>query len=659
MTSLSGARRLVLAAFGTLYGLSLAAATYQAGPDLELARSAPVIVRATVVSQEARLETVGGKTWPFTFVTLARLETIRGSVPEAFSVKLPGGKVGDSVSWVAGTPRFATGGEVVLFLERATGGSGAYRLTEFGLSKFDLVADGAGRRFAVRSAFGARQDLVLADRSDVLATLSEKKSVPARDADSFLRVLRDMAAGREAADRDIAWREPETGDRGGLRRKWVNIGGREPGNGCGADPCLFRWFWGAGAFPSPDGVVTVAGTQTNLTNDDAAGCGTDSVCDVQHAIDEWHGVAATDVRYSGPAATGNVEVTLDALQDYQGGTAWTTALGCGPGTIGLGGPSEASGPRTYRGDGNYFAPQHGDVSMRKVTCSQGYSARTFKTAVMHELGHTLGLGHPDDDQSIPGQRHPVESIHSSTSQAEWDSAVMTSVVPDSTPDVPQPDDIQAIQFYYTTGSLGTNPTASFTFAPSSPAAGTPVTFTDTSTGTPVGWNWSFGDPSSGSSNTSTSHNPTHTFSSPGSYTVTLTAGSATGTGSTTRTVTVGGGTGGCTPSASTLCLNADRFAVSAVFRTNQGQTGNAIGTKLTADSGYFYFFSASNIEIVTKVLGACGINNHYWVFAAGLTNVEVTLRVRDTQNGSEKTYFNPLGTAFQPVQDTSAFETCP
>ena len=124
MTSLSGARRLVLAAFGTLYGLSLAAATYQAGPDLELARSAPVIVRATVVSQEARLETVGGKTWPFTFVTLARLETIRGSVPEAFSVRLPGGKVGDFVSWVAGTPRFATGGEVVLFLERATAGPG-------------------------------------------------------------------------------------------------------------------------------------------------------------------------------------------------------------------------------------------------------------------------------------------------------------------------------------------------------------------------------------------------------------------------------------------------------------------------------------------------------------------------------------------------------
>jgi hypothetical protein len=47
------------------------------------------------------------------------------------------------------------------------------------------------------------------------------------------------------------------------------------------------------------------------------------------------------------------------------------------------------------------------------------------------------------------------------------------------------------------------------------------------------------------------------------------------------------------------------------------------------------------------------------VFAAGLTNVEVTLNVTDTRNGTPKTYFNPLGTPYAPVQDTSAFATCP
>ncbi len=31
----------------------------------------------------------------------------------------------------------------------------------------------------------------------------------------------------------------------------------------------------------------------------------------------------------------------------------------------------------------------------------------------------------------------------------------------------------------------------------------------------------------------------------------------------------------------------------------------------------------------------------------------------DTQTGAVKTYDNPQGTAFRPIQDSSAFATCP
>jgi len=44
---------------------------------------------------------------------------------------------------------------------------------------------------------------------------------------------------------------------------------------------------------------------------------------------------------------------------------------------------------------------------------------------------------------------------------------------------------------------------------------------------------------------------------------------------------------------------------------------------------------------------------------AGLTDVEVELRVTDTETGDLKTYVNPQGKRFQPVQDTQAFATCP
>ena len=118
------------------------------------------------------------------------------------------------------------------------------------------------------------------------------------------------------------------------------------------------------------------------------------------------------------------------------------------------------------------------------------------------------------------------------------------------------------------------------------------------------------------------------------------------------------GSAPCVPDDHTLCLNDNRFAISARFRTSDTAETDATGVKLTGDSGYFWFFNPANIEVVIKVLGACGINDHYWVFATGLTNVEVTLSVTDTQSDTTKPYVNTLGVAFAPIQDTSAFD-CP
>ena len=61
--------------------------------------------------------------------------------------------------------------------------------------------------------------------------------------------------------------------------------------------------------------------------------------------------------------------------------------------------------------------------------------------------------------------------------------------------------------------------------------------------------------------------------------------------------------------------------------------------------------------MVVKVLEACSVNQNRWVFAGGLTNVEVNIQVTDTNRAGAipKTYTNPQGAAFQPIQDTSAF----
>jgi len=123
-----------------------------------------------------------------------------------------------------------------------------------------------------------------------------------------------------------------------------------------------------------------------------------------------------------------------------------------------------------------------------------------------------------------------------------------------------------------------------------------------------------------------------------------------------RTVTPGP----CIPSDTATCLGAGgRFKVEATWKTGAGAAGPAHAVPLTTDSGYLWFFDANNVEAIVKVLDACSFSGHFWVFAGGLTNVETTLTVTDTQAGVVRTYFNPQNTAFQPLQDTAAFATCP
>lgn len=111
----------------------------------------------------------------------------------------------------------------------------------------------------------------------------------------------------------------------------------------------------------------------------------------------------------------------------------------------------------------------------------------------------------------------------------------------------------------------------------------------------------------------------------------------------------------CVANAMNLCLGGGRYQVRAAFRTPQGITGNATGVSLTGTTGYFWFFSPDNAEVFVKVLDGCVVNSRKWVFAAGMTNVNVVLTVTDTVTGVTRTYENPINTPFAPVQDVAAF----
>jgi len=114
----------------------------------------------------------------------------------------------------------------------------------------------------------------------------------------------------------------------------------------------------------------------------------------------------------------------------------------------------------------------------------------------------------------------------------------------------------------------------------------------------------------------------------------------------------------CTAGATTLCIGDGRFKVQARW-TTASTSGPAQVVSQNSTSGQFFFFDANNTELTVKVIDACSYNNRFWFFASGLTDVQVVITVTDTQTGKVRQYFNPRGKSYAPVQDVSAFATCP
>jgi hypothetical protein len=111
--------------------------------------------------------------------------------------------------------------------------------------------------------------------------------------------------------------------------------------------------------------------------------------------------------------------------------------------------------------------------------------------------------------------------------------------------------------------------------------------------------------------------------------------------------------GTCAAGPGALCLLDGRFRVEVSWETGDA-AGDGTAIPLTDQSGLFWFFNSSNIELVVKALDGRPINGHYWIFFGALSDVKYQIQVTDTLTGNLKTYLNPAGNLCgQP--DTEAF----
>jgi hypothetical protein len=132
---------LAAAACGLL-AIVAAAATFIRMDLPALARAAQLVVRVRCTGSRAQWES--GSIWTFTDFEV--LETFKGAAPQTLRVRLPGGRVAHLETHVEGAPRFSTGEEAVLFLEKTSAG-------DYGITSW------AQGTFRVRRATGGEQRL--------------------------------------------------------------------------------------------------------------------------------------------------------------------------------------------------------------------------------------------------------------------------------------------------------------------------------------------------------------------------------------------------------------------------------------------------------------------------------------------------------------------
>ncbi len=317
-----------------------------------------------------------------TVTEIALEETFKGTATAITRIHEPGGIAGDEARIVPGAPTLLDGEHVLLFLSRREDGS--FAITDLQLGCFRFARD---------------NELLVRDSSEIHGwDLDGTPHLePLRSASAFLEFVHDVARGSKTSS-------PAT------------------------DENVLKSDGGIHASPRSDAVYTAS----SYTMQYASGLGT-----------RWN-TFPNSVKWnqgnneSGPLGTGTSQITAAFAAWNAHGTNYVlatsnanskgftdgadgvnnfvfeknlTAAGVQPfsctsgGALGMGGMTAANfggGAHVFRGE-TFGTTLEADVSM-----NQGLSACTaaqltadqFKSVIVHELGHTLGLRHSDQNRKL-------------------------------------------------------------------------------------------------------------------------------------------------------------------------------------------------------------------------------------------------------------------
>jgi len=300
-------------------------------------------------------------------------------------------------------------------------------------------------------------------------------------------------------------------------------------------------------------------------------------------------------------------------------------------------------------------PNLSDAQRMASATSGGTNLHWVGAKVTAESGGLLttganGQGHVQ--MYAPSPREPGSSV------SHWDTALVPNELMEPSKNADSQDLVSTLALKDTGWRLATDPVCTYTVSPLTAtiaAAGAGATASVTTT---AGCAWTA---TSNAAFLTINSGATGTGSGTVQYTVAANTGAAR-----TGTLTVAGKTvtvnqdaasgGGCTGTATDLCLLSGRFRVSVAWKNpyDGGTTGVGTAIPRTNETGLYWFFASSNIELMIKILDGRAANGHFWVFYGALSDVEYTITITDVQTSTTKTYFNP-GKTLGSKADITAF----
>jgi Dual-action HEIGH metallo-peptidase. len=568
-------RMLVVSLLAT--ATALQAITYIVPNDRDLVRRSEAIVIATALESHSQYTTDGRIV---TIATMSLGEVIKGELGGQSSIDLTeaGGFVGDHATAIPGSPRYAAGKQYMVFMRRTTDGWATYG---FSLGKFEFVSDLNGRQILTR---GGSDEIF---GWDEMTNASHVETL--RDAIGFQTFIRTVMASADAPARADYFV-----DRGAVVLQSQLSFTPKPLAGFTRPDYLMtgnvRWQsptanfdYCCSPFTVPGGLDGPGGIAAGTGNWTGAGAGV------------HYGVGAAN-----PAATHGL-VSADGVNAvlFNDPSDQVPA-----GVAAIGGISNATGTYNTLGDGfTYFNTVEVDVVVGK---SFSTNQATFNGVMTHEIGHTLGFRHSDQNADSNG---PCVSPSPCTS-----NAIMNHIIAFNQQTLLQWD-LDAVQTVYGSGPVCNAPAVTTQPASQSIASGSQANLSVAASGTaPLTYQWYIG--TSGTTTTpvngatSTTFNPSPTTTT--NYWVRVSGCSLTAN-SNTAVVTVT-----CAPPSAPAPIASPSTIAS-------GQSSTVSETP-TGTGSFTYQWFAGNSGVTTSPIGGAtnsSVNvsptttTSYWVRVTG------------------------------------------